>query len=162
MQSKEEIEKSYETVDPWNYQNSEQDKNRKYLIIQICKIFGIYLTALDLGAGEAWISRDMPALRKFGFEISDNAAARFPPSVERVTEIKGKYDLILSTGTLYGHYDWKYFVSVINENASNIVVISYIDQWEHKPAIEAIKHKQIFTATFPYNEYNQRVRVYRA
>jgi hypothetical protein len=40
-----------------------------------------------------------------GIELSETAKLRFPANVVPVKEPIGKYDLVVSTGTLYQQYD---------------------------------------------------------
>lgn len=169
MQSKEELEKHYVNPDPWGYKTNPEDQRRKRHLIDIARMFGheysdprfLFKRALDIACGEGWITGNIPAFDVEGYEISDLAASRFPKWVKRASPPEGKYDFVMATGCLYGHYDWKSIVGLINAHAEGIVMVSNIESWEHKPAISSIEGKEIFTATFPYNEHNQKVRVFR-
>lgn len=102
----------------------------------------------------------MPADEIHGYEISDNAAARFPKNVTRVLDPQGKYDLVVATGVLYPQYDWDHFVNLIKAHASNIVLTSNIKSWEVMAAILTIPGKEIFSAEFSYRDYVQKLRIF--
>ncbi len=148
--------------DPWGYRTNPDDILRKEIIISAASIFTklIYDRALDLGALEGWISEDLPANIVHGYEISDVAAARFPPDVIHVKQPEGKYDLVVATGVLYGHYDWQHFVDLIKEHANGIILTCNIVAWESQSAISQIPGRQIYTAEFPYREFTQKLRVF--
>lgn len=81
MQPVSEIEQHYANPDPWGVKTSDENARRKRHIIHMLNFFGPhYSRALDIACGEAWITQDVPASTRHGYEISDNAAARFPPS----------------------------------------------------------------------------------
>jgi len=160
MQPKQEIEDSYKTPDPWQYQTTPDDVLRKNYLLGIVNLFGPYHRALDIGAGEGWITQDLPAKSIFGYEISDNAAARFPANVSRVLVPEGKYDLVIATGVMYGHYDWVGFLRILNEHSSRIIITSNIKPWEvnFPPSVVGTP---VFEAEFPYREWQQKVRVWK-
>lgn len=122
-------------------------------------MFGHFNCALDLGAGEGWITKDLPAYERWGYELSDNAAARFPPAVKRVLEPAGKYDLVVATGVLYGHYDWRKMLRIIRERASRIVLTCHIKSWE-LAAVAEVPGMQIIDFEFPYRDWTQKLRVF--
>ncbi len=155
---KEELDSYYAMPDPWSYTTTPSDIRRKQYIIHILNLFGPFSRALDIGAGEGWITSDIPASTRHGFEISDVAAARFPANVTR--ECSGQYDLVLATGVLYGHYAWQSFLAMIHDHASRFVVTCSIKPWEVKDAIHAMPGPQIFEAEFPYRVHTQKLRVF--
>lgn len=161
-QTKLEIEEWYSRTDPWEYKTNEHDIFRKRLILSILDIYGPYYSrALDIGAGEGWVTGSLPSELLFGYEFSDTAAARFPINVTRTTAPEGKYDLIITTGTLYPQYDWPSMLEIIQNHAAGIVLTCNIKEWEMFAAIAGIPGKQIFEAEFPYREYKQKLRVFR-
>lgn len=163
-QPKHEIEEAYKTPDPWGYKSSDEDRKRKTYILSVIRIFNIHFRrAIDICCGEGWITGGLPADTIHGIEISDNAAGRFPEHVKRVEGPIGKYDLILATGCLYGHYDWKSIVNQIKEAAGpgSLIVLSNIESWEYKAAITWIPGSQVFEARFPYNEHHQKIRIFQ-
>lgn len=166
MQSKQEIEDSYKTPDPWGYQNSNEDNKRKDYLLGLIDVIGgeaDHETAIDICCGEGWITQDLPALTIHGLELSDTAASRFPANVKRVlAPEKGFYDLVLSTGCLYPHYDWEQIVHYINKASKpgSLIVTSNIEAWEYANAVCKIEGREIFSARFPYNEHYQKVRMF--
>lgn len=169
MQTKDDLDQYYSTKeDPWEYQSTADDYQRKHLIVTILRAFAelrnitFFDHALDLGAGEGWITAHLPAWRYDGYEISDVAALRFPSTVTRVTPetMRPSYDLVTTTGTLYQHYDWPTITQLIRQYATGIVLTCNIKQWEVGAAIEKIPGKQVFAAEFQYRQYVQMLRVF--
>jgi SAM-dependent methyltransferase len=160
MQSKEEIEAHYAAkVDPWDYYNNPDDANRKAIILDRLEKYGPYVKALDLGCGEGFITKDLPALKLYGYELSDTAAARFPKNVERVITPEGGYDLVVATGVFYRHYDWQKFLRLVKRHASAIFLTSNIKAWEI-PELNEFNKKLVHEETFPYREYEQHLRIF--
>ena len=158
MQPFKEIEESYNNPDPWGYQSNRDDILRRDILIDISKRFGPYERCLDIGAGEGWITKMYPAKEIFGYELSHQAAARFPPNVNRATVIKGKYDLICATGVFYRHYDWRTFLNIIKTHASKHVLVSSIEDWEI-PEVNKIG-KVLYETRYKYRDWNQRTRMF--
>lgn len=163
MQSKEEIEKHYENPDPWGYQKSPEDEKRKRYILHMLKLFtpkgGKFESALDIGCGEGWITKDLPAKRIAGFEISDSASARFPKKVERFVPgaSEEKFDLVVATGVLYGHYDFRLFLDLIKKHAGRYILLSNVAAWEVKQVSE-VPGFRLLELQFPYWRDGQDLR----
>lgn len=156
MDRNNEIEQWYEKEDPWQYQTTEDDQVRKEIILTSLPDFE-YKRALDIGCGEGWITKDLPAKNIFGIEMSNNATQRFPKNVNSIDKPEGKYDLIIATGVLYGHYDYKTIYKWIQESASKIVLVSGIKEWEiDLPPFG----KQIYETAFPYRGMTQHLTIY--
>ena len=153
MQSKEELELWYKTPDPWGYETHPDDKVRRR---QILSLLFRYDRALDIGAGEGFVTTKLPADEIHGIEISDAAAKRFPENVKRVHKPEGKYDLVMTTGTLYEQYDHAQIVEWINTCANKHVLICGIKEWllPYKFG-QVLIHKE-----FPYREYTQSLTLY--
>lgn len=171
MQPIDEIEKSYETPDPWGFKSSQSDYERKRIILQtLCDFMpdAGFKRALDLGAGEGWITRDLPAKELFAFEISQNAKNRLPQGVTPVDDPFGFYDLVIATGVLYSHYDYNTFFNRIERHASGIVLTCNIKAWE-RPELSDQKWvrqhlglEQEYEDEFQYRkEFIQKLRVFR-
>lgn len=156
-QDKLELENWYKYSDPWGYETNPDDLKRKAAILQAIPK-GKYRRALDIGCGEGWITKDLPAAEIHGIELSDNAAARLPSNVKRVSEPQGEYDLIICTGMLYKHYDYKQFTDWIKRAAKCIVITCNIKDWETNDLPAA---KQVMQSEFPYREFTQKLRVYK-
>lgn len=160
MQDPKEIDQFYKDHrDPWGYQDNLDDIIRRDYIVQIARFWGPYARCLDIGAGEGWITQSLPAEEIFGYELSDTAASRFPPVVQRVVKPSGKYDLVVATGVLYTHYDLGRLIGLIHDHSSAIVITSGIKAWE--PAAIKLIGDEIFSAEFPYRDYVQKLRVFR-
>ncbi len=157
MQDVREIEASYQTPDPWGYQTNPEDAYRKDMILSLLN-GRRFKRALDIGAGEGWITRDLPADHLFGYEVSDTAASRFPVFVRRETKPSGKYDLIIACGVMYSHYDWRRFIDLIKEHASGVVILCNIEAWEVPEVAEL--GVPLMEGTFPYREFIEKLRFY--
>lgn len=153
MQSKQEIETWYQRHDPWQYENNPDDIHRKEIILNH---LGKYNRALDIGAGEGWITKDLPADHIEAIEWSDTAAQRFPKNITRVMEPTGQYDLIIATGVFYPQYDWKQMHEWIYHHATDTVLTSNIKSWEIPLEWEPVK-----VVEYPYREYTQRLCIYK-
>ena len=157
-QTKDDLEEFYLSPDPWDYTKTEDDKFRKKQILDAISPHAPFKRALDIGCGEGFITKDLPAKKIEGIELSDNAANRLPKNVKRVTHPFSKYDLIICTGMLYNQYDHHKFLNWIKEHASGIVVTCNIKDWE----INTLPSEyQIHEFEFPYRTYAQKLRVYR-
>lgn len=174
MQPYEEIEKSYETPDPWGFQSNPEDAKRKARFIEVCKEHAPgkakrFKKALDIGAGEGWITKDLPARAKHAFELSRQAAARLPKNVKDVPDPRGGYDLVTACGVLYTHYNHQLFFDLMRDQvvSGGVVVTCNIKAWEHKSMSdrrfieETLGLEQIHEETFAYREYVQQLRVFR-
>lgn len=166
MQDPKEIEEHYKNPDPWGYKTNPEDKIRKAHILSLIEAHAekfrkgqtLFERAVDIGAGEGWITEALPAKEIFGYEISDTAASRFPENVKRVLAFEGKYDLILATGVMYDHYDVPSFIKMIKEHARGLVVLVNIKAWE-SPLLRELGGT-IYEEDFPYCDFIEHVRVY--
>lgn len=157
MQTKVELEQFYKKTDPWGFQENADDIRRKSLILGHLNR-SRFKRALDIGCGEGWISKDLPADEIHGFELSDQAAARLPASVKRVIVPEGRYDLIVATGVLYSQYDWRRMLDMIRQHACGVVLTCNIKNWE-RPETTSLPH-QYHEEEFPYREYIQKLRLF--
>lgn len=154
MQTKQELEEWYAKPDPWGYEDNIHDTERK---LRILAVLDTYERALDIGAGEGWITKDLPAKVIEAMEISDTASARFPDTIIKTDKPIGRYDLIVATGVLYRQYDWEHMLSLIKKHASRHILLSHIKDWEvadYSPLGEQIHYEE-----FPYREYTQALRL---
>jgi len=159
MQSKEELEQWYYKEDPWKYKVNDDDISRRNRIVEILNQVNnqnLYERILDIGAGEGFVTEKLPSKILHGIEISDRASQRFPQNVQRVLEPENKYDLVLTTGTLYPQYDHSQIKSWIDQAKSKHVLVAGIQNW----LIDYSFGNIIFDTTFPYREFTQRVIVY--
>lgn len=168
MQPFEEIEKQYDKPDPWGFETNPHDALRKEIIIEtLVTRYGSFDRALDIGCGEAWITKDLPAEERFGYELSKQAKARFPESVTAVERpAMEDYDLVMTTGTLYAHYDFKKMLRLIAHSSNHVILTCNIAAWE-VPCLRDIDFvrsyldaREVFSHQFPYREFHQQLRVF--
>ena len=161
MQSREELESWYTTEDPWDYRTNPDDIYRKNFYLAVLEDVGPFFhRALDIGAGEGWITKDLPADEKHAFELTDAAASRLPEGVERVEQITQKYDLILATGVMYEQYDHVAINQMIHHAASEthgtMIMIAGIKDWLI-PYSYGMIHRYY---EIPYREYQHVISVW--
>jgi hypothetical protein len=155
MQTKKELEDWYAAEDPWNYKTNMDDQIRKEIILSFFEKI-IYNKALDIGAGEGFITKDLPAKIIHGIEISDLAASRFDKKIKRIFEPEELYDLVITTGTLYSQYDYKKITETIKKYSCKHILISGIKDWLILDNFgKIIKEKE-----YKYREYTQRTILY--
>lgn len=157
MQSKEQLEAWWSKPDAWGYTTNEDDAFRKEKVIHACGKG--YKRAIDIGCGEGWLTKDLPAEKIYGLELSDKAAARFPKNVERVLQPEGEYDLVVATGVLYSQYNYKLITHWIKEHARGRIVLSNIADWEIIDPDLLKMGKVVREEYFPYREYTQHLLV---
>lgn len=160
-QTKQEIERFYNKEDPWGFETNPDDAKRKEIILEKCKYFchermnkEIFENALEIGAGEGWITKDLPAKNLYGYEISDLAKSRWPSNIQDF-DPNIKYDLIIAPGVLYPQYDYQSFINIIKEHSCGIVITINILNWEINNLTD-----QIYDLEFPYRQYIEKLRVY--
>ena len=91
MQTKEELEQWYDNKDPWGYETNKEDTMRLKKLLSL--LDKKYHKALDIGAGEGFVAKHLPADMISGIELSEVAKSRFPANVVPIKEPMGKYDL---------------------------------------------------------------------
>ncbi len=152
-QKKWEIEDWYKISDPWSYKSTHDDIVRK---ARILAMLDSYDNALDIGCGEGFVTKDIPAKNIFGLDISDNATLRLPPNVKRVIVPEIKYDLVMSTGTLYKQYDHETMSKWIKDHSSRHVLVGGIKDW----IIWSDFGNIVDEIEFKYRQYTQIIRLY--
>lgn len=167
VHTKEFLERKYRVEDPWGYQTHPEDERRRAEIVAAAVQYGspvegctrghLYERALDLGAGEGWITEALPACEVYGYEISDLAAGRFPAGVTRTKEPTGKYDLILLSGVLYGHYDHTTLRRLVYRHSRGIVITCHLEPHEIRLEGRELRRARKFT----YRGKKEVLRVYR-
>ena len=155
MQPLEDIDKWYEIADPWQYKNNPDDLHRRQRILQILPDH--YQRAIDIGGGEGWISKDLPADSIEVYEVSQNALKRLPEGILGVTEATGKYDLVIATGVLYKHYHYQDFLNIIKNHATKTILIAGIKDW----LVDTTElGSLVYEEEFPYRGYTQIIKIY--
>ena len=157
MQSQHDLEDWYSQPDRWGYFNNPEDNNRLSRIISMLG-FGKkhYNRAIDIGCGEGFITQHLPAEEIHGYDLSNNALSRLPQNVKSVTQPEGKYDLVISTGTLYSQYDHERIYEMIMGCASEYILIGGIASW----IIDKGFGREINSDAFPYREFTQKITLY--
>jgi|GEM_PF-1313673 hypothetical protein len=165
--TKEWVEGQYAKPDPWGYQRHPDDKYRRLMVMTACLGLapdGRFRKALDVGAGEGWITQALPAIEIYGLELSDAAAARFPTSVKRLTDgtHDHSFDLVVSTETMFEHYNWKQIRDAILKAAAPgaLIVTCNNTKWE-VPAIEKEIGSPLLVQEFPYRGMVMRLKAWR-
>ena len=154
--------KVYKKEDPWNYKSNPEDIKRKDWIIGLAKKFcpdHRYKKALDIEAGEGWITTDLPAEEIYGYDVSDIAMSRFPSNIKPLHNVKGRFDLIIATGVLYESYGYKWIIDKINKCASCVAITCNIKKLEY--GIDRLQGKQVFCDEFSYRNYVEIIRVFK-
>ena len=157
MQTKQDLELWYQIPDQWGYFSNPEDLRRRELIFSLIPEHVIYKKAIDIGCGEGFITRAIPASIVHGLDLSDTAVSRLPKDIKAVIHPEDKYNLVVSTGTLYQQYDHKSIYDTIMSCASEHILISGISDW----LIDYDFGEVINTISFPYREFNQRTTLYR-
>lgn len=155
--NKEKLEKFYKNEDPWGYKTNKDDEYRKKKIIDAIGNRK-FKKALDIGCGEGWITKDLPAENIYGYELSDFATSRFPENVQRVINPVEKYDLIIATGVMYKQYDYQKFIDIIKKCASGIVILCNIKDWEREDVKEL--GVPIHIEEFNYRDFKEVLKIY--
>jgi hypothetical protein len=153
IQTKEELENWYKKTDPWSYKTTQDDIMRKGKILSLLES---YETALDIGCGEGFVTTDIPSSKIYGVELSDNASSRLPSNVIRLSKPEGKYDLVMTTGTLYKQYDNQQIRDWIMESSKRHILVGGIKDW----MIWSDFGNVIKEIEFKYREYTQIIRLY--
>jgi SAM-dependent methyltransferase len=154
IQSKEDLERWYSQSDRWGYFHEPDDSIR---LKNILRILDYYDKAIDIGCGEGFITRHLPAKEIYGVDISDNAMSRLPENVTSLKEPNGKYDLVISTGTLYQQYNHNQIYDWIIASAKNHILIAGIKDW----LIDYNFGMELKTLEFKYREYTQKITLYK-
>jgi SAM-dependent methyltransferase len=154
VQSKEDLERWYSQSDRWGYFHEPDDSIR---LKNILRILDYYEKAIDIGCGEGFITRHLPAREIFGVDISENAMSRLPENVTPIKEPNGKYDLVISTGTLYQQYNHKQIYDWVIASAKNHILIAGIKDW----LVDYDFGMQLKTLEFKYREYTQKITLYK-
>lgn len=157
MQSKQELEDWYAEPDRWGYfSNPEDAKRLEHIIYMLGWGKRIYTRAIDIGCGEGFITQHLPAAEVHGLDLSNNALTRLPANVKPVSAPEGKYDLVISTGTLYPQYDHEGLANLIKSCAAEYILIAGISDW----LIEKDFGRQVQMSIFPYREFSQKMTLY--
>jgi len=158
----------YEKTDPFEFNSNPDDAIRRDKIIAS---FGgkRFKRALDIGCGEGFISRHLPADEIYGYDPSEIALSRLPDNVKPLKrdEINGDYDLVIVAGLLNSSGDCndvEDVVRIINKHASGTILLCHRKELEITEAVEKIRAQEIKTIPFPYanrdGKWTQQIRLF--
>ena len=169
LMNKQEMNSKYKKPDPFGVLTSKADGERKAHILAAMHDWvtekrggKLFKRALDIGCGEGWITKDIPAEEIVGFDISDLALSRCPEgiiTVDEMSKIEGKFDCILAAGVLVREYDFVQFLGLINTLATDFVLTCQTDFTEVSE-VATIKGEPIHSDSFPYGKHKQTLRVF--
>ena len=155
MQTGAELDKWWAKPDAWGYKTNKDDLYRKHRINKAITKYCKGQSIVDIGAGEGWITQDLPIETKYATDISEVAQARFPEGIEIYTG--QPVDIALTCGTLYKQYDHEGMAQQIRGTKAKYIVIAGINDWLIDYDFGEVIHKE----TFPYREYEQRLTVFK-
>ena len=89
-------------------------------------------------------------------DISETALSRLPLNVTAVNQPIGKYDLVVSTNTMYAQYDYESIYRTIMSAASRFIVIGGISDW----LINKDWGRQIHFVVIPYRRENLKISIF--
>jgi hypothetical protein len=160
MNSKQQIEEEYSKKDPWGYETNPFDKIRLNKILDALKPYGIFNKALDIGCGEGFITKHLPAKEIYGYDESDIAMSRCPKEIKtlRKPDVEGKFDLVIASGVMYNQYDYLSIIDLINRHSSGIVLLCNIFSSEVEE-VNQLKN-EVYKETFPYRDWNEIIKIY--
>lgn len=176
LQPLKDIEAWYDQEDPWNYESSIDDLKRRDILLHELPDRE-FTSALDIGCGHGFITRELPAKKITGVDISHKAikqAKQLTP--KKKTNISYKqgdlftldlqfasqsFDLIVITGVLYPQYighanTLSYYHIDRLLRPSGILVSVHIDDW-YTAQFPYLMLKQYF---YNYLTYTHRLEIY--
>jgi len=179
IQTQSELDQWYDQDDPWDYENSLEDRKRKDILLHEIPEKA-YLQTLDIGAGHGFITRDLPGKEVIGVDLAKKAIqqakkARWnKPTKEKKFEfyvadlfqmpkevLTKKFDLIVITGVLYPQYigeSHTLVYHIIDQllNPNGILVSVHISEW-YKARFPYLMLKEYH---YPFLTYTHQLEVY--
>jgi SAM-dependent methyltransferase len=169
LMNKQQMNDKYKKPDPFGVLTSKADGERK---AHILKALNDWITekrggeqferALDIGCGEGFITKDIPAKEIVGFDVSDLALSRCPEgiiTVDNIANIEGEFDCILAAGVMVREYDFVALLGLIDAKATEFVLTCQTDLTE-VAEVTRLKGNPVHTESFPYNVHKQNLRVF--
>ena len=177
VQTKAEIEGLYSTEDPWQYDSTPDDAERRARLLSAIPIRR-YRRTLDVGCGNGFLTVHLPGRKVIGCDLSEAAInwARkrvaegsdnerftfFASSIFELTpEKQGTFDLIVITGALYPQHigsSWSLVNGIIDRllEPGGILATCHISEWcRHR-----FPYLRIDQAYYPYREYIHCLEVF--
>lgn len=170
MTSKRAMNDKYANPDPFGVMTNPDDKIRKDAILSVCQSHidlkrdgRKFKRALDIGCGEGFITKDLPADEIVAYDISDVALSRLEGENIIVTDsparIDGEFDLILLAGVLVREYEFQHMLDIVERHATELVVTCQTDVTEVSD-VRMLTGKQGDITEFSYLENKQRLRIF--
>jgi SAM-dependent methyltransferase len=179
IQSVEELEKFYSKADPWDYDDTLDDAERKARLLALLPQ-QTFSRTLDIGCGNGFVTVELPGEEVVGVDISANAirfareradlrpdASRFSFQAASIFELAdfsdpGAFDLIVLTGVIYGQYIGNAFASVrliIDRllEPGGYLVSCHIDEWSPW----RFPYTIVDLSYYPYREFHHRLEVFQ-
>lgn len=172
LQPLEELERFYESDDPWGYESSPEDMRRREILLSEIPARD-YARVLDMGCGHGFVTTRLPGRDVLGVDVSERAIAQAqrvarPGLRFRQSSLFGlpalgepPFDLIVITGVLYPQYIGasaplvtRLFDRMLA--ADGILVSVHISDWTtiRFPWVRFSEH------CYAYREYVHRLEVY--
>jgi SAM-dependent methyltransferase len=179
LQSKDELEKTYATKDPWAYENNPDDLRRRAELLALLPRSRPQRT-LDIGCGDGFVTFALPGAQVVGIDLSENAiglansALQSRDDKERFlfhsasifdlanTFPANAFDLIVITGVLYPQYIGaaKSVVRLLIDHLllpGGTLVCCHIAEW-YQPFFWYTRIDQM---VYPYRNYTHVLEVSR-
>lgn len=122
-----------------------------------------YERGINIGFGVSLITPHLPAkvIHEYDIAGGDVGFTGVLPTdgggVIHVTEPVGMYDLVVSMGTLYDHFDHEWIYRLIMSCAKNYILIGGVDEW----LIEKDFGTEVISYAFPAATHGQRLTLYK-
>jgi SAM-dependent methyltransferase len=178
VQSREELDRFYEDADPWGYDDTPDDAERRARLLGALPARA-YDRTLDIGCGNGFVTARLPGREIVGVDLSAKAvahAARRVASTERrrvsfftrslfecTPDELGTFDLVVVTGVLYPQYIGGAF-SVATETIRRllapgaIVASVHIEEWN----VHRLPFTTLYVSVDRYREFFHRLEILQA
>lgn len=174
---KSELNKKYNSSDPWSYEVTDGDINRRIRLLGALPTRH-YKKVLDIGCGDGFLTFSLPGETILGVDLSDKAiewadcargqrhdADRFSFMASSIFELSqhelGEFDLIVITGVLYPQYignSWTLIAYVIDGllMSGGILAACHIHEWTR----HRFPYPRIKQSWYPYRNYTHCLEVF--
>jgi len=175
LQPIDELEKWWESPDPWGYENNPDDLNRRAMLLSVLPKKH-YQKVLDIGCGNGFVTTRLPGKEIIGVDISANAIRHAKDRSKDFAHIQylqhsifdlpelgwsDSFDLIVITGVLYPQYIGKseklaymIFDDLLKKNGH--LVSCHIEEWYHS----RFPYITLEREYYPYREYVHILEAY--
>jgi len=176
VQSQSDLDQFYRSADPWNYEATHDDHERKGRLLSLIPPLTFSRT-LDIGCGNGFVTVELPGAEVVGVDFSPKAvgfardraalrpdAARFTFHAASVFDLDpaqlGTFQLVVITGVLYSQYIGHGFArvrQVIDDilEPGGFLVSCQIDEWSPW----RFPYTTVDVSYYQYREYTHRLEV---